>query len=123
MPASSSAPSSTGSSSSWLGFHKVGTASHVGKLPAAQAAELMERRGHGSLNKIKALPHTTSDAPKVLASAPGLPPCVSCAEARITRASHSGTLSASDGPGKVHLDLKEFILSIGGYRYVVFMID
>ena len=73
--------------------------------------------------KIRALPHTTSDAPKVLASAPAVS-CDSCAQARIKRESHSGTLTApAPEPGVLHLDLKEMILSTGGYRYIVFLID
>ena len=44
--------------------------------------------------------------------------------ARIKKTSHSGTLSApAPEPGTLHLDLKEMIYSLGGYRYVAFLID
>lgn len=46
---------------------------------------------------------------------------MSCAAARIKRASHSGTLSApAPEPGVVHADLKEFVPSYGNFRYAVF---
>jgi hypothetical protein len=92
-------------------------------VPAAQAAKLIHRRSHAGSAKIRALPHTTVDAPKVLASAPAVS-CDSCAQARVKRESHSGTLSApAPEPGTLHLDLKEMVISTGGYRYTVFLID
>ena len=119
-----SSRSNLGTSSRPLGFHRVGATSHIARLPNAQAGELLHRRSHKGVNKIRALPHTTSDAPKVLASACGDPACVSCALARIRRAPHSGTLSAPDPePGELHFDIKEMIVSMGGYRYIVFLID
>jgi ribosomal protein L18E len=70
------------------------------------------------------LSFTTSDAPKVLASAPAVPDCVSCALARIKKASHSGSLSApAPEPGVLHFDIKEMIVSMNNYRYIVFLID
>ena len=84
----------------------------------------MHRRAHLGVDKLRALPNTTADAPKVLASAPAAPPCTSCAMAQIKRTSHSGTLSApAPEPGQLHYDLKELVLSFNGYRYVVFLID
>ena len=63
------------------------------------------------------------DAPRVLASASAIA-CQGCAEARIKRTSHSGSLSApSPEPGVLHVDLKEMIVSMQGYRYAVFGID
>ncbi|MDC0525827.1 hypothetical protein OAO87_02415, partial [bacterium] len=113
-----------GRSSLPLGFHAVGSTSHVSKLPAAQAAQLMQRRSHMGVNKLRALPHTTSDAPDVLASAPVLPVTLADAQARIKRSKHSSTLKAPDPePGKLHVDLKEMVLSVNGFRYIVFLID
>ena len=107
-----------------LGFHRVGTSSHVGRLSAAQAAELLHRRSHAGIDKIRATANTTTDAPKVLASASAPCTCIACALARIRRAPHSGTLDApAPEPGTLHVDLKELVLSREGYRYVVFAID
>ena len=110
-----------------LGFHRVGATSHVARLPAAQAAELLHRRAHIGVDKIRHAAHTTADAPKNLASASATTrtsSCTSCAAARIRRAAHPGTLSApAPEPGVLHYDLKELVLSVGGYRYVVFVID
>ena len=107
-----------------LGFHRVGATAHIARLPAAQAAELLHRRSLLGVDKLRATPHTTSDAPRVLASASAVPPSAAIAAARIRRTPHSTTLSApSPEPGVLHIDLKELVLSIGGYRYVVFAID
>ena len=114
---------SSGRSTASLGFHHVRSTAHVAKLPAARAAELMHRRCHFGVNKLRALANTTSDAPKVLASASGVT-CVHCAEAGIKKTPHPGTLSApAPGPGTLHCDLKELTLSFGGYRYAFFAID
>jgi hypothetical protein len=79
------------------------------------------------VDKIRHAAHTTADAPKILASASATArtsSCSSCAAARIRRAAHTGTLSApAPEPGVLHYDLKELVLSIGGYRYVVFCVD
>ena len=120
-PAPTGPPISTGRSSNALGFHQIGATSHIARLPAVQAAEVMHRRSHAAIDKIRAAPHTTSDAPKNLASAPAVPPCVDCAASAIKKTSHSGSLSApSAEPGTLHIDLKEFVLSKGGYRYALF---
>ena len=112
-------------SSRALGFHRVGSTSHVARLPAAQAAELVYRRGLIGVDKLRATPHTTADAPRVLASASAVPPpSAAVVSARIRRAPHSSTLSApAPEPGVIHIDLKELVISIGGFRYVVFAID
>ena len=112
-------------SSRALGFHRVGSTSHVARLPAAQAAELLHRRGLIGVDKLRATPHTTADAPRVLASASAVPPpSAAVVSARIRRAPHSSTLSApAPEPGVLHIDLKELVISIGGFRYVVFAID
>ena len=107
-----------------LGWHYVGGTSHVAKLSKAQAAELLHRRSHLSVAKLRATAHTTADAPKVMASVSAVPSTASDAAARIKRTSHSGTLSApAPEPGTLHVDLKELVKSVGGYRYVVFAID
>jgi hypothetical protein len=117
------ANANAGRSSAPLGWHRIGSTSHIARLPAVQAAELIHRRSHSGVAKIRALPHTTSDAPKVLASASAVS-CDSCAQARIKRESHSGSLAApAPEPGVLHLDLKEMVISTGGYRYIVFLID
>lgn len=84
---------SAGRSSTALGYHQVSASSHIARLPAIQAAEVMHRRCHAGIDKIRAMPHTT-DAPKNLASAPAVPPCVECAASTIKKATHSGTLAA-----------------------------
>ena len=126
-PPGPSPPAISIASNRALGFHRVGATSHVARLPAAQAAELLHRRSHLGVDKIRHAAHTTVDAPKILASASATArtsSCSSCAAARIRRAAHPGTLSApAPEPGVLHYDLKELVLSIGGYRYVVFAID
>ena len=112
------------STRSALGFHEIKSTSHITKLTSAQAAELLHRRSHAGVDKLRATAHTTVDAPRVLASASAIA-CQGCTEARIIkRTSHSGSLSApSPEPGVLHVDLKEMIVSMQGYRYVVFGID
>ena len=73
-------------SSRYLGFHRVGASSHIARLPAAQAAELIHRRCLLGVDKLRAAPHTTADAPRVLASATAVPPSAAVAAARIRRA-------------------------------------
>ena len=107
-----------------LGFHAVGSQAHVGRLSAAQAAELLHRRCHMGIDKIRAAANTTADGTKNLASATTLCACASCAEARMKKAPHSGTLTApAPEPGVLHVDLKEMVRSKEGYRWVVFAID
>ena len=107
-----------------LGYHRVGTSSHVAKLSSARAAELLHRRSHLGLNKLRVLSHTTADAPKVLASAPAPLPCAHCVHAKMRGSPHPGSLDApAPDPGKLHIDLKELVLGVGGYRYVMFAID
>jgi hypothetical protein len=108
-----------------VGFHNVKSTSHVARLPAAQASELLHRRCHMGVNKVRALPHVSGDAPKILGSA--IPcTCVHCAAAQIRRAGHSGSMDAPDPePGILHVDLKgPFPLSVTGkFRYAAFFID
>ena len=113
--AASSIALAAGVSSAPLGFHRVGSASHVGHLPAAKAAELMHRRSHAGIGKIRQSHFATSDAPKNLSSASAVAPCDACATARIKKASHSGTLDApAPQPGVLHVDLKEMVRARGG---------
>ena len=108
-----------------VGFHNVKSTSHVARLPAAQASELIHRRCHMGVNKIRSLPHVSGDAPKILGSA--IPcTCVHCAAAQIRRAGHSGAMDTPDPePGILHIDLKgPFPLSVTGkFRYAAFVID
>ena len=108
-----------------VGFHNVKSTSHVARLPAAQASELLHRRCHMGINKIRALPHVSGDAPKILGSAVPCT-CVHCAAAQIRRAGHSGAMDTPDPePGILHIDLKgPFPLSVtGNFRYAAFVID
>ena len=52
--------------------------------------------------KVRAMPYTSSDAPKILASVPAVPSdCDSCAIAGIKRSKHSSTLNApAPEPGR-----------------------
>ena len=108
-----------------VGFHNVKSTAHVARLPAAQAGELMHRRCHMGINKIRAMPHVSGDAPKVLASA--IPnSCVHCAASQIRKAGHSGSMDTPEPePGVLHVDLKgPFPISMSGkFRYVAFYID
>jgi hypothetical protein len=105
----------SGSSTTSLGFRAVGSTGHIARLSSSQQAQILHRRSHLGVDKIRALPHTTSDAGncKGLASAPAAPSCLSCALANIKRTSHSGSLSAPDPePGVLHYDLKEMVIRI-----------
>ena len=85
------------------------------KLPAAQAAELMHRRCHAGVGKLRGLAHTTRNTPKILSPAP-VANCDASAVTQLKRTSHGGsTLDASEPePGVLHLDIKEFVLSRTG---------
>ena len=108
-----------------VGFHSTKSVSHIAKLSSSQAGRLMHRRGHGSIAKIRASVHTSSDAPINLASAPPIS-CVHCASAQMRRTAHSGHLHVpTPEPGDLHVDLKEMknVSRFGGYRYAAFFID
>lgn len=106
------------------GFHDVRSSAHIGNLSAAQASEVMHRRLHISAARVRALHHCTRDAPKVLERAPNVT-CVHCAEARMKKASHSGTLDApAPEPGDLHWDLLgPWPLSMGNYVHAMFFVD
>ena len=77
-----------------LGFHDVSSISHVGKLSASQAGELIHRRSHLPLAKVRNLPNVTADMPKNLAAAQQCS-CAACAAAHAKRAKHSWSLPSS----------------------------
>jgi hypothetical protein len=92
-------------------------------MSATQAGELMERRLHQNVTKIRALAHVTKDGTKNLTNASAVASSHSIA-AKIKKESHSGSLDTPcSEPGTLHVDLKQFPFSIGGYRYVAFFID
>ena len=126
-PPLTAAPASIVFSSKALGWHRVGTTAHIARLPAAQAAEVLHRRSHLGIDKLRATAHTTADAPKNLASASAsarASSCPSCAASHIQRTPHSSTLDApAPEPGTLHIDLKELVLSIGSYRWALFATD
>ena len=108
-----------------VGFHSTKSVSHIAKLSSSQAGQLMHRRGHGSIAKIRATVHTSADAPINLASAPPIS-CVHCASAQMRRTAHSGHLHVpTPEPGDLHVDLKEMKNTslFGAYRYAAFFID
>ena len=109
---------------SLAGFHAPSSVSHVRNLSSAQAAELMHRRLHAGVTRMRALPHTTRDATSNLTSAPQCT-CPYCAAANAKRTSHSGSLTTPTAePGKIHLDLKgPFPRSVGGYMYAAIFVD
>ena len=116
---------SSDNSSSALGFHAVSSTAFIGRMSAEQAGELVHRRSHSGVGKTRALAHCTSDGTKNLARAQPACSCVFCAAARITRASHSGTLDPpSPSPGVLHTDIKgPFPTSIEGYKYAQFFVE
>ena len=110
---------------SCVGFHNVKSTSHVARLPAAQASELIHRRCHHGRQQDTGSAACVGDAPKILGSA--IPcTCVHCAAAQIRRAGHSRHMDTPDPePGILHIDLKgPFPLSVAGkFRYAAFVID
>ena len=124
-------PSRIHAANAALGFHAVGSTAHVGRLSHAQAGQLMERRLHCPVKKIRELPSTCKDAPPNLAGAAAVA-CPHCAAANITRPSHGGTLTTSKpsslppclAPGTLHIDLKGPLRrSVDGFFYAMFFVD
>lgn len=109
---------------SGLGFHSPKAVAHLGKLSSHHIGELMHRRLHSSIDKIRAIPHTSSDGPKNVASSPKVT-CPHCTASWARRASHPGHLTPpAPVPGKLHVDIKgPFSRSMGGYLYAAFFID
>jgi hypothetical protein len=87
-----------------------------------QIGALMHRRSHGGIHKIKACVHASKDGPKNLGAAVQ-PTCLDCAATRIKAAAHSGRREPCTEPGTLHIDLKEFARSYGGYQYALIAID
>jgi hypothetical protein len=87
-----------------LGFHQVGSTSHLAKLSGVQIGALMHRRNHGGIHKIKACVHASKDGPKNLGAAVQ-PTCLDCAATRIKAAAHSGRREPCTEPGTLHIDL------------------
>jgi hypothetical protein len=87
-----------------------------------QIGALMHRRNHGGIHKIKACVHASKDGPKNLGAAIQ-PTCLDCAVTRIKAAAHSGRREPCTEPGTLHIDLKEFARSYGGYQYALIAVD
>ena len=116
---------SSGHQSAFLGFHAPKSVSHIARLSAAQAGELIHRRSMLGTAKIRKLADITSDAPKNVTSSPNVT-SVHSAAARIRKAAHPGKLHASAAePGDLHIDLKgPFPPSLcGKFQYAVIAID
>ena len=109
---------------SLVGFHLVGSSSHIRDMSSNNASAFMHRRLHCSTRKLRALPDTCREVPKNLSSAVETT-CKYCPLAKITMASHSGQLrTPAPSPGVLHTDLKgPFPPSIGGFRYAMFFTD
>ena len=73
-----------------LGFHQVGSTSHLAKLSGVQIGALMHRRNHGGIHKIKACVHASKDGPKNLGAAVQ-PTCLG----RVDRAAAEGAHPAT----------------------------
>ena len=116
---------SSGHQSAFLGFHAPKSVSHIARLSAAQAGELIHRRSMLGTAKTRKLADVTSDAPKNVTSSPNVT-SVHSAAARIRKAAHPGKLHASAAePCDLHIDLKgPFPPSLcGKFQYAVIAID
>ena len=107
-----------------LGFHSPKSVAHIARLSASQAGELMHRRFHWGVDKIRAAADVLADAPSVLRSAPKIA-CVDCAVTKIKKVSHTGALhTPAPEPGVLHCDLKgPFPRGINGEQYAMLCID
>ena len=106
-----------------LGFHSVTASSHIAKLNSNRIGELMHRRLHVGIDKLRAIAHTTTDGPRSLASAPHHS-CVHCTKAHIARAPHSSSLRAPTAePGVLHVDLIDMADGAGKFNYAALFID
>ena len=70
-----------------LAAHNAHAHSHIKKLPPNALAQLMHNRLHLSLEKIKRLPHNTTDAPQTLALATHID-CEACARSNAKSLHH-----------------------------------
>lgn len=107
-----------------LGYHHIKSTSHLAKLNSSQLGNLMHRRWHVGIDKIRAAAHTSADGIRSLASATQ-PSCSHCAKARITTASHPSTMrSPAAEPGVLHVDLIDMASSpSGGFNYAALFVD
>ena len=109
---------------SLVGYHRVGSTSHIRNMSVANASAYLHRRLHCGTRKLRSAANASRDAPSNLSSAIDVT-CPYCAVARSKSASHSSTLKApAPQPGTLHTDLKgPFPTSIGGYKYCMFFTD
>ena len=106
-----------------LGYHDVKSTNHIAKMSASRLSDLMHRRLHVSLDRVRAAAFNTRDGTKSLASIMHST-CSHCAAAHLRRSSHSSSLDTPPPiPGTLHIDLKELVNSVGGYKYAAFFID
>ena len=106
-----------------LGYHDVKSTNHIAKMSTARLGDLMHRRLHIGIDRIRAAAFNTKDGTKNLSSIMQST-CSHCAAAHLRRSNHPSTLDTPPPtPGILHIDLKELINSVGGYRYAAFFID
>ena len=107
------------------GIHSAGSRSHVHALPADDAAAVLHRRLHVSLDHLRRLGDHSADAPEHLAAARHLT-CPVCAEANSTRLPHGHSQYQPTHAGRlVHADIVgPFVSSFfGGYKYALVLVD
>ena len=87
------------------GIHSAGSRSHVHALPADDAAAVLHRRLHVSLDHLRRLSDHSADAPEHVAAARHLT-CPICAEANSTRLPHGHSQYQPTHAGRlVHADI------------------
>ena len=107
------------------GIHSAGSRSHVHALPADDAAAVLHRRLHVSLDHLRRLGERSADAPEHVAAARALT-CPICAEANSTRLPHGHSQYHPTHAGRlVHADIVgPFVSSFfGGYKYALVLVD
>ena len=107
------------------GTHSSRSISHVYSLTPDQAAAVMHRRLHISLERLKRLVHTTADAPNSLSTATHAH-CDDCIEANAKRLPHRSKRYKPSYVGKVvHMDIVGPLAAshIHGYKYVLVLVD
>ena len=107
------------------GIHSAGSRSHVHALPADDAAAVLHRRLHVSLDHLRRLSDHSADAPEHVAAARHLT-CPICAEANSTRLPHGHSQYQPTHAGRlVHADIVgPFVGSFfGGHKYALVLVD
>ena len=107
------------------GVHAANSKSHVHALPADDAAAVLHRRLHVSLDHLRRLGERSADAPEHIAAARSLT-CPVCAEANSTRLPHGHSQYHPTHAGRlVHADIVgPFVASFfGGYKYALILVD